>query len=40
MPDFDYSQCLFEARLQKASLLRRNEDFYLYFSPSQVIINR
>jgi len=25
MPDFDYSTCLFEARLQKASLLRRKE---------------
>lgn len=40
MPDFDYSTCLFEARLQKASLLRRREEFYLYFSPEKIIINR
>jgi hypothetical protein len=40
MPDFDYSTCLFEARLQKASLLRRKEDFYLYFSTEKIIINR
>lgn len=40
--DFNYSECLFEARLHKPNIfkLRKKEEFYLYVSPDCIIINR
>lgn len=37
--NFDYSHCLFEARLFKTHFLRKDDSFYLYVSKDKIIIN-